>query len=69
MSKKREKQPRNPNYTSIIASKTAVKRLSDARDKWKDENKNFSQVGLIPFAIFLLEEYEKNKNERQENQG
>ena len=48
-------------YTTIILSKEAVKKLSTARDKWKEENKNFSQIGLGPFALQLLDFYETHK--------
>ena len=48
-------------YTTIIASKEAVKRLSEARDKWKEEQNNVSQVGIIPFVLFLLDSYENQR--------
>lgn len=59
---KRETKDKTPNrYTTIIALKENVKRLSDARDAWKAETKNFSQVGLVPFILHLLDSYEQNR--------
>ena len=48
-------------YTTIIISKEAARKLSEARDKWKEDNKSFSQIGLGPFALQLLDFYETHK--------
>jgi len=42
-------------YTTIIISKILVKRLTEARDKYKKDNKIFSNLGLGPFILHLLD--------------
>jgi hypothetical protein len=58
---KEPKAKKESKYTTIIASKAAVKQISDARNKWKEEHKNFNQVGLVSFILYLLDFYYTNK--------
>jgi len=46
-------------YTTLILTKEANKRLTEARDKYKAKNKMFSNLGLGTFIIILLDEYDE----------
>jgi hypothetical protein len=60
-----KKEKKESKYTTIVISKEILTRLSQARDLWKEENRNFSQVGLGPFIMTLIDSYEnRGKNER-----
>ena len=59
---KKIKEQNNSKYSTIIATKDSIHRISLARDAWKVEQRNFSQVGIMPFMLYLLDFYEINKD-------
>jgi len=65
---KGSKEPKNDKYSTIIASKEDIIRISKARDAWKLEQKNFSEIGITKFMIFLLEFYENQKKKEKSNE-
>ena len=58
---KTKKEQKLSKYSTIIASKENIKRLADARNLWKEQEKNYSQIGLMPFIMYLLDSYEQQR--------
>jgi hypothetical protein len=48
-------------YSTIIITKETIKKLTEARNKYKKDNKIFSNLGLGAFILYLLDNYNKNE--------